>query len=532
ILSVLIQEMWKIVRKKQIEEALDNERERLAVTLRSIGDGVIATDTNGAVVLMNRVSEDLTGWKQADAIGKPLHEIFNIVNEITRELCENPVEKVLRIGGAIELPARTVMIAKDGTERMVADSGAPIRDRRSRIIGVVLVFRDVTEENRLHAEMQKITKLESLGVLAGGLAHDFNNMLTAITGNTGLAAINLELNKIEKAAENIADAETAAIRAKDLTQQLLTFARGGTPLRELMCLNDIIPETVTFALSGSRTRCNIDMSQDIWMVMADAGQISQVLHNLLLNADQAMPQGGIVNLSCSNITLNDNNGMLLAAGHYVKIDVADEGVGIPIEMQDKIFDPFFTTKQRGSGLGLASVFSIIRGHEGHVAVSSKVGIGSIFSVYLPAVLNAHPVKENHVDKQHNLSQMKILVMDDERIIAKVLTELLEGLGHQVGAFGDGKSAFNAWKYAQEINEPYEMGIFDLTVPGGMGGDETLKKIHKLDPEFMAVATSGYATDPIMTNYINHGFVGRLAKPYRLNEMVETINDIVKRKMKK
>lgn len=530
ILTVLIQEMWKIIRKKQIEEALDNERERLAVTLRSIGDGVIATDTNGIVVLMNRVSEDLTGWKQADAIGKPLHVVFNIINEITREVCENPVEKVLRVGGAIELPARTVMIAKDGTERMVADSGAPIRDRRSLIIGVVLVFRDVTEENRLYAEMQKITKLESLGVLAGGLAHDFNNMLTVITGSTGLAAINLELNKSEKAAKHIADAEVAAIKAKDLTQQLLTFARGGTPLRELIYLTDLIQETATFALSGSRTRCNIDIPDDMWMVNADAGQISQVFHNLLLNADQAMPQGGIVNITCRNITLDNDSGMLLPAGHYVKIDVADEGIGIPVEMQDKIFDPFFTTKQRGSGLGLASVFSIIRGHEGHVTVSSKAGVGSTFSVYLAAVPDAKTVNTSHVDKHHKVSQMKILVMDDERIIAIVLTDLLEGLGHKVGAFGDGKSALAAWKYAEEINEPYDMGIFDLTVPGGMGGDETLKNIHILNPEFMAIATSGYATDPIMTNYSDYGFVGRLAKPYRIDEMVEIINTISERKM--
>jgi CheY-like chemotaxis protein len=266
------------------------------------------------------------------------------------------------------------------------------------------------------------------------------------------------------------------------------------------------------------------------MVNADAGQISQVFHNLLLNADQAMPQGGIVNITCRNITLDDDSGMLLPAGHYVKIDVADEGIGIPVEMQDKIFDPFFTTKQRGSGLGLASVFSIIRGHEGHVTVSSKAGVGSIFSVYLAAVPDAKPVNESHVDKHHTVSQMKILVMDDERIIAMVLTDLLEGLGHKVGAFGDGKSALAAWKYAEEINEPYDMGIFDLTVPGGMGGDETLKNIHILKPEFMAIATSGYATDPIMTNYSDYGFVGRLAKPYRLDEMVEIINTISQRKI--
>lgn len=344
-----------VIKAEDEREQAEAERERLAVTLRSIGDGVIVTDISSNITLINRVAEEITGWKDEEARGKSLEEVFNIINETTREKCENPINQVLKAGMVVGLANHTALIRRDGTELVIADSAAPIHDRQSRTIGIVLVFRDVTAQYRMEQEMQKMQKLESLGILAGGLAHDFNNLLTAIIGNLSLAKMHTGVD--HKAFERLSAAEKAAQRATDLTQQLLTFAKGGAPVKKIASIPEVVKESVNFALSGSNIKCLYNVPSLLWSVEMDKGQMSQVFNNLIINSMHAMPDGGTVRIRFENKTLHDNEVSPLAAGNYVKITFHDEGTGMSEEVSRKIFEPYFTTKKDGSGLGLATVFS-------------------------------------------------------------------------------------------------------------------------------------------------------------------------------
>jgi len=368
--------------RRKNETLLAAEKERLAITLQSIGDGVITTDTEGRIVLMNSVAQYLTGWSEQAAFGKPLPEVFHIVHEKTRTPRENPVEKTLRAGGVTEIANPTLLIAKDGAERMIADSGAPIRDKNNNIAGIVLVFRDVTEKQRLEDELIKSQKLESIGVLAGGIAHDFNNILTAILGNVALAKMYTQGG--DKIHELLNEAEKSFWRARDLTQQLLTFAKGGAPIKKPAVLNDVIQDTTRFALAGANVRAEFVLPPDLWSAEYDAGQISQVIKNLVINAAQAMPEGGTLKVRAENIVLNPNAPVPLPPGRYVKLSFKDQGAGIAPQHLAKVFDPYFTTKQHGSGLGLATTYSIIKRHGGCINAESTVGVGTVFTVYLPA----------------------------------------------------------------------------------------------------------------------------------------------------
>jgi PAS domain S-box-containing protein len=513
-----------ISERKQAQDALADEKERLRVTLRSIGDGVIATDTEGRVTMMNRVAETLTGWTLAEAEGRPLTEIFHIIHEVTRQRCANPVEEVLTTGGAVELANHTVLIARDGTERIIADSGAPIAAPGSRIVGVVLVFRDVTQESRMRDELQRMAKLDSLSVMAGGIAHDFNNLLTAIAGNMGLAQWALRTGETRDATCFVGEAENAAMRARDLTQQLLTFAKGGAPVREQVAVAPLIREAVGFALSGSRNRCRVAIGPDVCPVHADAGQLSQVLHNLLLNADQAMPDGGEITVTATNVEVCLDTSAL-PPGIYVRIDIGDTGVGIPADIQERIFDPFFTTKQRGSGLGLASVYSIVRGHDGLVRVASTPGQGSTFSVFIPAQAGPETHATHASLCTHPTRPWRILVMDDEAPICTILRAVLTAAGHTVETTAGGTEALATWTRAVDNGTPFDLAILDLTIPGDLGGKDVMARLRVIDPTVRAIASSGYASDPIMAQYRDYGFVGRLAKPYRVDEVLTLLREL-------
>ena len=381
--NYVIASVRDISERREAAAALAAERERLAVTLRSIGDGVIATNTEKNIVMLNKVAEKLTGWSLAEAMGRPFDEVFRIINEQTRQPCENPVDKVL-VGGQITgLANHTLLIAKDGVERCIADSCAPILNEKSLIVGVVFVFRDVTERNRLEKELVKIQKLESVGVLAGGLAHDFNNILAAILGNLSLSLMDEELSPSTK--EYLQEAEKASLRARDLTQQLLTFAKGGAPIKEVSSLVEVIKDSASFIVRGKPVVCQFSFADDLWLVNIDKGQISQVIQNIVLNACQAITGSGIIRLSCVNADLIDEANFIgLRAGKYVKITISDEGAGMSADLIDKIFDPYFTTKKNGSGLGLAISSGIVNKHGGHLFVTSKLRKGTTFTIYLPA----------------------------------------------------------------------------------------------------------------------------------------------------
>jgi PAS domain S-box-containing protein len=515
-----------ITERKRAREELAAERERLAVTLRSIGDGVITTDTDGKVVMMNKVAEQLCGWSQQDAAGKLLSEVFNIVSETTGRPCENPADKVLSTGNIITLANHTTLISRDGTRRSIADSGAPIRDTASRIIGVVLVFRDVTEQQRTEQELIKTQKLESIGILAGGIAHDFNNILAAILGNIDLAILRLGEN--ERVVPLLADAEKASLRAKGLTQQLLTFAKGGSPVRRIVSIEGIIRDSARFILRGSGVSFETDFQKDLLLVDIDPGQMSQVIQNIILNAREAMPEGGKVSISCENSS-DSASEKALGMGS-VRITITDNGPGINPGVIDKLFDPYFTTKNKGTGLGLSICHSIITQHGGSITVSSSTGSGAVFTILLPAS-RLHEIAQDQEDliPAPAGDGARVMVMDDEEMVSKVAKAMLQQLGHDVVVVKDGQEAIDHYQKSMDDGNKFDLVIMDLTIPGGMGGKEAVGHIHELDKKARVLVASGYSNDPVMASCRDYGFCGAVVKPFRLRELATAVQEALEEK---
>ena len=504
-----------ITDRKRAEEALSEERERLAVTLRSIGDGVITTDLQGNIILMNRIAELLTGWSLEEAMGRPLNEVFHIIDEYSREVCKNPVEEVLETKRVIELANHTVLVHRDGREIVVADSGAPIFDKQSNIIGVVVVFRDTTEKQRLLENLQRAEKLQSLGVLAGGLAHDFNNLLGGIFGYLELAQQHSAQN--DKARRYIEKALTTFNRAKDLTQQLLTFSKGGAPNRKTNSIAPVLRENTLFALSGSNISAHFDFNENLWLCDFDENQIGQVIDNLVINAQQAMPLGGSITVAVQNVQLTAESSVPLNPGKYVMFSVTDSGTGIPPNILPRIFDPFFTTKQKGSGLGLTTVYSVIAKHEGTITVESKPDKGTTFHVYLPvSEKEASEVTPPTITMHKGIG--RILVMDDEESIRETTQDMLESLGYAAFCAQDGQEALDRYQAAIVEKNPFDAVIIDLTVPGGMGGKECIQRLRERDSSVMAFVSSGYSNDPVLANPVMYGFTDKIQKPFRLDEL--------------
>ena len=515
-----------VTERKRAQMALEAEKERLAVTLRSIGDGVITTDREGTITLINKVAEDLTGWAEHSALGQPIDRVFHIVNEKSHERCENPVQKVIESGQIIGLANNTKLIRKDGKEFVIADSGAPIISKTGEVIGVVLVFRDITEKRRMHQEILKIQKLESLGVLAGGIAHDFNNFLTGIIGN--LSLVKLDITPQSKVYDSVKNMESAALRAKDLTQQLLTFSKGGKPVKSVVHLPDLVTESVAFALRGSNLKCHYAFKPDLELVEVDEGQIGQVLNNLVINAVQATPQGGVVTVSAENVVVGVDNPMNLRPGKYVKLALTDQGTGIPKGHIDRIFDPYFSTKQKGSGLGLTVAYSIIDKHDGRITAESELGAGATFHLFLPATSKTARKAVGHKPKIYR-GKGRVLVMDDEKLIRDIVVQFLTVMGFETAKAENGREAMELYREAKESGHAFDVVIMDLTIPGGMGGKETIKKLLAYDPAAIAIVSSGYSNDPIMSNCEAYGFKGVIKKPYRIEDLSDALRDLFSRK---
>ncbi len=513
-------------RSKKTEEMLATERERLAVTLRSIGDGVIATDADGRVILVNEVAEGFTGWAEEEAVGKSLSEIFHIINEDTREQCENPVEKILQTDGIIGLANHTILVSRDGIERLIADSGSPIRDRDGSIIGVVLVFRDVTERRRIEQGIMRAQKLESIAVLAGGIAHDFNNLLTGVLGNISLARMYTDPDKVS---ERLLEAEKASLRGEELTRQLLTFSRGGTSLKETASIAEILKDSAILKLRGTNIRSEFSIPDNLWQVEVDPEQISQVIDSIVINARQAMPQGGTIRIQAENVIVEAGDAIPLKGGKYVRIFIQDQGIGIPKEHLGRIFDPYFTTKQKGSGLGLAASYFIIRNHGGYIATESQVGVGTTFYIYLPAsqgeVPIEVPVESKEAEDKLVAGEGRILVMDDDEFIRELASDMLTGIGYEVTVARDGAEAIRRYKNARESGSPFDLVIIDLIVRDGMEGEETIRNLTEIDPEVKAIASSGYSNDPVLANFREYGFSGAITKPYKVGELSKILRKI-------
>jgi two-component system cell cycle sensor histidine kinase/response regulator CckA len=410
---------------------------------------------------------------------------------------------------------------KDGAiiDVEIASHNILFGERQARFVLVT----DITARKKMEEELLKAQKLESLGVLAGGLAHDFNNLLTAMIGNIALAK--LDAGPGNRIYQRLTDAERATERAQTLTQQLLTFSRGGAPLKKSLSIKDVVRNITSFALRGSKSKAEFLIPPDLWSVEADEGQLSQVINNLVSNADQAMPQGGIVSVVCKNIEIEAESALPLTPGNYILLAITDRGVGISRQHLKKIFDPYFTTKQKGSGLGLATTYSIMKRHNGHIAVESAEGAGTTFSLYLPATGQAldHGPASPGSERTGN---SRILIMDDEDMVRDIAGQILTRLGFEVSYARDGAEAIELYVQARSAGRPFDVVIMDLTIPGGIGGKEAVKQIREIDPRVKAIVSSGYSNDPIMARYTEYGFSGVVSKPYTIKVLGETIRKVL------
>ena len=518
-----------VTERKRFEQQIAAEKESLGVTLRAIGDGVITTDVNGKVIMLNSEAEKLTGWSSKEGIGQPLKSVFDVTIDLAAQAkaqksgYRSEAQSIL-----LNLPENVTLTSRDGNERVIEQVASPIRDNKNEVAGVVLVFRDITARQRAETERRKAETLEQLGLLAGGIAHDFNNLLTAIIGNISLASVLLPPN--DEMAERLDDAKNASLRARDLAQQLLTFARGGTPIKKTASIGKLIQDTVSFSLRGSHNRSEFEFGVDLSSAEIDAGQISQVIANLVVNADQAMPNGGTLHVSCENFSYSATTTPAvpdLAAGDYVRIRIRDEGVGIPAKYMKRIFDPYFTTKPKGSGLGLATAYSIIKNHSGLMTVESEVHVGTTFTIYLPAALDQEmPVEAPRTFTPAMPGTGRVLVVDDEDAIRDLVEFTLTRLGYKVWQAATALEGVNIYREKFEAGERFDAVILDLTLPGGIGGKEALKKLIEIDPTVNAIVSSGYATDATMSRYQDFGFRGVIAKPYEAAELGKIVHDVI------
>ncbi|MCC7431100.1 response regulator, partial [bacterium] len=516
ILFIIANSFGGLFRQISFQKELSDEKEMLSVTLESLDEGVISTDTEGKIILINNFAEMLTGFSAEESVGKNLTEIFITLDKQTKKTLENPVKIILEQDfSKIKFMETEILVTKNGSEKIIEKHCSLIRGNGNQVIGVVIVFRDISEKEKMTEELFKAKKLESVGVLAGGIAHDFNNILTGILGNISFAKY---LAKPEdKIFKRLEEAEKASLRAKDLTQQLLTFSKGGSPIKKTESIQDLIKDTTSFVLSGSNVNYESYFPKDLYNVEIDSGQISRVIENLVINSTQAMPNGGTIVLECYNVQINAKNNLPLTEGNYLKIVVKDNGIGIPQEILPKIFDPYFTTKQKGNGLGLAATYSIIQKHEGYITVESKLGVGTTFFIYLPAS-EKKKTKEQQTKIEHFISGKKILVMDDEEQIREIASQILTELGFKVKCTKNSEETIALYKKEQNAAEPFDLVIMDLTIPGEVGGKETIIKLREINPKIKAIVSSGYSNDPVMANYKEFGFIGFIAKPYRIEEL--------------
>jgi two-component system cell cycle sensor histidine kinase/response regulator CckA len=510
---------FEVEQRETAERALQSEKDKLEVTLKSIGEGVIVVDCLQKIMMINSVAEQLTGWKFSEAEGKDFDEVLRIEDEETGVECENLASMSLKTGKIEDLPNHAILVSRDGTRRRIDTSGAPVVMETGQTLGVIIIFRDITTQIRMEEDIATAKKLESVGLLAGGIAHDFNNILTAIEGNISLALASARSRK--GVVKRLLEAEKACVRARTLSRQLLTFAKGGEPVKAVLPVPEILEDTTSLALSGSSIRPMFSVDEDIWSIEADEGQISQVIANIVMNAKESMPNGGDIIISAENVELQCDSSTL-KAGPHVKIAIKDRGVGIPPENLSRIFEPYFTTKPSGKGLGLTIAYSIVKKHNGHIEVDSEVGRGSDFHIYLPASEKRidHEVEEV---TEHVYGSGKILWMDDEEGIRDVGEAILSSHGYEVEFAVNGDDAIQLHKKALAAGNPYDALILDLTIVGGMGGKEAIVRIMEADPEVNAIVCSGYSNDPVMADYKQYGFNGVLPKPFNIEELLRVLD---------
>jgi len=525
----------EILKNKNIEHALKESEQLLKSALEYTDSIITIQDIEGKYTYFN--SPGTFNIRYNKVIGKTPFDFFepHYAEDIMTHF-----KQVVATGKAVESENEMVW---QGASLWLFDQSSPIIDSDGKLTGVITFSQNITERKKNDAMILKIQKLESVGALAGGIAHEFNNIMTGIFGNISIAKE--QLVKGHPSLKFLEYAERSMNRSVQLTKKLLTFAKGEAPIKEITDMGMLIEETVRLDLVGSNVKPVFDKQDDLWAVEVDRGQIKQAFSNLTVNADQAMPDGGRLFIKLSNVNISENTIPNLKKGKYVKITMRDEGIGIPRKYFDKIFDPYFSTKQTGSGLGLAAVFSIINKHCGNISLDSETNNGAVFTIYIPAldsppnviiksekktekirpeVKNSQVKNTGETNLKHSKPQYnaKVLVMDDEEMILIIISKILKSIGIVVETAVNGEEAIDIYKKAIDDKKPFDVVIMDLIIPNGMGGKEAIKKILEIDPKAKVIVSSGYSIDSVMAHYQDYGFKGVIAKPYTLNKLQNII----------
>ncbi len=509
-----------ITERKATETALAESEQMYRALIRTSPDSIIVTDPAGTITEVSSHTVDQFGCGSPQELtGGDLRA--RIAPE-ARETMDKALGKALERGSFrnLELP----LVRRDGTTFLGEVNVSVVRDLQQTPSSLIFAVRDIEQRRQLEADLARIERLESLGVLAGGIAHDFNNILTAISTNISMAQ--MFGNPDEETSKMLIDAETAATRARTLTQQLLTFSKGGLPVKKPISLSRLLVETTEFTLSGSNVICRYDIPEDLLAVEADEGQISQMIQNLIINADQAMPEGGTIRIRAKNLMEQDGDSALVRKGNHVRISIVDQGTGIPAKHLNRIFDPFFTTKYKGSGLGLSTTFSIVNNHAGHIRVKSEAGQGTTFTIILPATdkpVEPGPDRKAPPGKKEG----RILIIDDDDMVRRSAGKTLRRLGYSVSFAPDGAKGIETYNRAMEKGTPFDAVIMDVTIPGGMGGKEAIAELLKKHPKARAIVSSGYSNDPVMAHYREYGFLGVIKKPYKIHELGDAVEKVIR-----
>jgi two-component system, cell cycle sensor histidine kinase and response regulator CckA len=519
LLEIVSQQIRAAIGNAKQAAALRESETRHRTIVEQTYDMTIECDALGIIHYANPQHKDMLGYDPEELVGT---NCILLVHEEDRERVMADFQRGLQSNEVVHTSTYRCK-HKNGESRWMESTGKTFKTAGGEIHGVIS-SRDVTENKKMEEELLKSQKLESLSVLAGGIAHDFNNILTIILGNVNIARI--KLNPQDKSYERLAEAETAIRTATGLTRQLLTFSKGSAPIKKTMAIDKLLTDSTLFALRGTNIECAFSVEENLLPVEIDEGQINQVINNLIINARHAMPRGGSIDVSAKNIILDQRNTLNLPKGEYVEISVKDSGVGIPEEHLQKIFDPFFTTKKEGSGLGLASAFSIVRQHHGYISVDSELGKGTTFTIYLPAARKSSPATE-HEEKVVKRGRGTILIMDDDVQIRDILGEMLTELGYNPQFAKDCSEAIKWYKDSLESGEKIDAVILDLTIPGDIGGNGTLKKLFDINPDIKAIVSSGYSKDGVMADYETHEFKAYLPKPYTMTQLSEVLHDVLK-----
>lgn len=505
--------------QKKLEDDLRISEEKYRTLIETSPDGVYLIDLEGNMLFCNQQAAQMHDYTSPNELLEK--NIRDIIDSGSGDAAESLVRRI-RMKNTVKTEELTMI--KKGGQHFLADVNASlVTDQAGEPRSILLVSRDITESRMMEQQLQRTQKLESVGVLAGGIAHDFNNILMVIAGNLSIAKS--ELDEHDRLFDILTGAENAAMRARDLTQQLLVFSRGGSPVKKIASIEGILRDSVQFALRGSKVRYELEIKEGLWHAVIDEGQINQVINNLVINAYQAMPNGGVIKVSAENVLLGDESVIPLKPGHYLLISVRDQGTGIMKEHYSKIFDPYFTTKKEGSGLGLAIVYSIVRSHRGYVDLVSMEGAGTTFYIYLPASEEpGEPTKEKN--RESLAGHGRILVMDDVDEILLTVRRMLEHLGYSVQCVGDGEEAISMYAAAKESGRSFDLVIMDLTVPGKMGGLEAISRLREIDPAVRAIVSSGYSNDPILSDFGKYGFAGVIVKPFRVEELGAALKKVL------